>query len=327
MVKRLNAGIDVTRRSALAGVLLLAVSANAQDDWPSKPLKIVIPTAVGGPNDIVARILAEALRAEIKQPVLIDNRLGASGTIGANFVAKSPPDGYTLFWGSGSTHVIAPAMMKGVPYDPVKDFVPICFVGPAPFVLYVRASLPVKNMSDLVALAKSKPGQLSFGTNGPATVHELAALTLEAQAGVQFNHVPYKGSAPMVLDLAGDRLDMGVGAIDGSSRNERVRSLALMGTRRSEFLPDVPTVAEQGFPDYMVPAWAGVWAPAATPAAVCDRLTAAMRTVLSRKEIQDKVNQSGISVEFKDPAGLRKLMSDGLHSVLTIMRNAKIEPI
>jgi len=315
------------RRSLMALALAgAATAALAQEAWPARPIKLVVPTAAGGANDVVARILADGLGSELKQPVVVENRIGASGTIGANYVAKAPADGYTLLFGTGSTHVIAPAMTKGVPYDPVKDFTPLAIVGPAPFVVFVRASLPAKTLPELVALAKAKPGVMSFGTSGPATVYELAALTLEAQGGVQLNHVPYKGFAPMVLDVAGDRLDIGVGPIDGSIRNDRLRVLAVMGTKRSPSLPDVPASAEQGMPLYTVPAWAGIWTTAGVPAPVADRITSALRTVMARKDVQDKILTAGILPDFKDGAGLRKLMSDELDNVRTMMKNAKVEP-
>lgn len=320
--------MDLSRRLACAAALAFAFGSGtqAQEAWPSKPLKLVVPTAAGGANDVVARILAEGLATELKQPVIVENRLGASGIIGANYVAKAAADGYTLFFGTGSTHVIAPAMMQGVPYDPIKDFTPIGIVGPAPFVIFVRASLPVRTMSELLALAKLRPGQLSFGTTGPAAVYELAALTLEAQGGVQLNHIPYKGFAPMVLDVAGDRLDIGVGPIDGSIRNDRLRMLALMGAQRSPALPDVPTVAEEGYPSYTVPAWAGLWTTAGRPQPVTNRLVTAMRNVMSSKDVQDKISHAGIVPEVKDGAALRKLMSDELENVRAMMRRAKVHP-
>ncbi|MDP3135568.1 MAG: tripartite tricarboxylate transporter substrate binding protein [Burkholderiaceae bacterium] len=319
MKKMLKTLMTLTLTLGVAGAAL------AQDAWPSRPLKLVVPTAAGGANDVVARILAEALQAELRQPVVVENRVGASGTIGAAFVAKAPADGYTLLFGTGSTHVIAPAMMKGVPYDPIKDFTPIGIVGPAPFVVFVRASLPAKTLPEFVALAKAKPGQMSIGTTGPAAVYELAALTLEAQGGVQLNHVPYKGFAPMLLDVMGDRLDIGVGPIDGSIKTDKIRILAVMGQKRSRFLPDVPASAEQGYPNFTVPAWAAVWATGGVPTPVAERLVGAMRAAMSRKDVQERIAISGIVPEVKDDKALRQLMTEELDNVRSMMRRARIE--
>jgi len=306
-------------------VACIAVSAAAQEAFPNKPLRMIVPTAAGASNDVTARVIAEGLARELKQPVVVENRIGASGTIGADFVAKAPKDGYTLLLGTGSTHVVAPAMLKGVPYDPIQDFVPLSFVGAAPFVLFVRTSLPVKNLQELVALAKSKPGELSFGTTGPAAVYELGALTLEAQAGIKFNHVPYKGFAPMVLDVMGDRVDVGVGPIDNSIKSDRVRVIAVVGKERVDSLPGVPSAAEQGFPDFTIPAWAGIWTTAGTPQAVVDRLVVALRTVQASKEVKERIAKTGINPEGKDGNALRLLMAQELASILNMMTNAKIE--
>jgi tripartite-type tricarboxylate transporter receptor subunit TctC len=307
--------------------MTLAVPALAQPEpYPSRPIRLVVSTAVGGSSDVTARILADAIRADLGQPVVVENRVGASGTIGAASVAKAAPDGYTLFFGTGSTHVVAPAMMKGTPYDPVKDFVPITLVGRAPFILIANAALPVKSIADVIALAKARPGGLSFGTTGPATIYEVAALTLASLGGVKFNHVPYKGFAPMTVDLAAGSIDLGVGPVDGSTQTDRIRTIAVLGARRVSGRPDTPSATEQGFPGFDVPVWAAVYAPAGTPRPIAAKLTEVMRAALARPEVRAKIAATGIEAEGTDDAALLQTMSRDLDTVRQLMKQAGVEP-
>jgi tripartite-type tricarboxylate transporter receptor subunit TctC len=298
----------------------------ASDAYPSRLIKIVVATAAGGSSDVTARILANAIQGELKQQVIVENKVGASGTIGAAYVAKAAPDGYTLFFGTGSTHVVAPAMMKGIPYDPVKDFTPITLVGRAPFVLFAGPSLQARTLAEVVAAARARPGALNFGTTGPAAVYELAALTLESIANVQFNHVPYKGFGPMGLDVAGGRIDVSVGPVDGFLKSDKIHVIAALGSKRIAALPNAPTAAEGGYPGFNVPAWAAIWAPAETPRPIVVQLMTALRNAMARKDIQNKIAATGIDVEGTDDVTLRRTVSEEFETVKAMMRKAKVEP-
>jgi tripartite-type tricarboxylate transporter receptor subunit TctC len=308
-------------------VALLAVTpAQAQDAYPSKPIRMVVATPPGGASDTAARVLAEALRNEIGQSVVVENRAGASGTIGAAYVAKAPADGYTLFWGTGSTHIVAPAMMKGVPYDPIKDFTPIALVGRAPFVLLAGPSLQANTLPEIIALAKQKPGQLAMGTTGTATIYEVAALALESLGGVKFNHVPYKGFGPMLLDLIGGRIDLMVGPADNTTLNDKVRTIAALGTKRLPSRPDAPAAGESGYGDFDVPVWAAIFAPANTPKPVVEHLNTALQAAMKRPEVKERIGVTGINVEGGDDAVLRKVMAQDYETIKRLMKNAGVEP-
>jgi tripartite-type tricarboxylate transporter receptor subunit TctC len=301
--------------AALSLSLCMFSSAYASDSFPSRAIKLVVPTAVGGANDSTARIIADELGKEIGQPVVVENKVGASGAIGARYVADASADGYTLFFGTGSTHVVVPLVKSDVSYDPIKDFTSLVFVGRAPFVLYVSSKLPVHSLSELIAYAKAAPEPLSFGTSGPATIYEIAALLLEQQAGIKLNHIPYKGLAPMALDVSAGRVDIGVGPIDGYLNSDNLRILAVLGDRRVASLPEIPSAKESGLPDFDVPAWAAIWGPAGLPSGIAERITQALHTVLSRKEIQEKIARTGIIVDTQDTAYLDRLMRESLDMV------------
>ncbi|WP_423459455.1 Bug family tripartite tricarboxylate transporter substrate binding protein [Ottowia sp. VDI28] len=271
-------------------------------------------------------MLATALQADLKQPVVVENKVGASGTIGAGFVAKAPADGYTLFFGTGSTHVIAPAMMKTVGYDPVKDFAPIGFIGRAPFVFFGGPGKKGKTLADVLEDARARPGQVSFGTTGTATVYEVAALLLESAGNVKFNHVPYKGFVPMQVDVSGGVVDYGIGPIDGFVKSEKAYVIATLGAKRAHEFPQVPAAGETGLAAFDAPAWAAIWAPAGTPPAVAARLSGALRTVLARKEVKDAIQATGIYVEPGDETMLKNLVTDQYANIQSIMRKAGMDP-
>ncbi len=310
---------------AIACVLPLA-AAQAQEAFPNRPIRIIVPTAAGGSNDVTARVLAAALQADLKQPIVVENKLGASGTIGAAFVAKAPADGYTLLLGTGSTQVIAPAMMKGVGYDPVKDFTPIGFIGRAPFVFFGGPAKKGKTLAEVLADARARPGQVSFGTTGTATVYEVAALLLESQGNVKFNHVPYKGFVPMQVDVSSGVVDYGVGPIDGFVKSDKAHVIATLGAKRAPEFPQVPAAGESGMAGFDAPAWAAIWAPGGVPRPIAAQLATALRNALARKEVQDAIQATGIYVEPGDDAMLRHLVTEQYTGIQSIMRKAGLEP-
>ncbi|OWT56167.1 Bug family tripartite tricarboxylate transporter substrate binding protein [Candidimonas nitroreducens] len=298
----------------LMAVAILPITniAHAATSFPDSPVRIVVPTSPGGASDTSARILAEGLQTLWKQPVIVENKTGASGTIGARFVAKSPADGHTLFFGTGSTHVVAPLMLADTPYDPERDFTPLAIVGYAPFVLFVRSGLPVSNLRELVEYARKPDSELSFGTTGPATIYEIAARLLEHEAHIHFNHIPYKGLAPMAMDVAAGRVDIGVGPVDGYLKNDRLKVLAALGNQRVAAFPGVPTSTESGYPGFSVPAWAALWGPAALPANISSALTQGLLNVLGQPEVQKRIAVTGIVIQPGDGNALRMLIEHDL---------------
>lgn len=251
----------------------------AHAGWPDKPIRIVVPFAPGGSTDSVARLSAEWLARALGQPVTVENRTGASGTIAAEFVAQAPPDGHTLFMASLAQMSIVPHMGK-VRYDPFKSFVPISVISTSFFALAVHPSLPAKNVQQLVALAKARPGQLVYGSSGNGSAAHLTMALFLQRAGLKMVHVPYKGVAPAIADLMGGHVPMVFGSVSEVLRyykGGKLRVLGVSSEKRLDQMPEVPTVAEQGFPGYFVSTWNGLVAPAGTPKEVLSVLYNAIR--------------------------------------------------
>jgi tripartite-type tricarboxylate transporter receptor subunit TctC len=260
-----------------AGALLGPLGARAQSDaWPARQaLKIVVPFAAGGTSDALARLLAQRLQEVLKQNVVVDNKAGAGGVIGADAVAKAAPDGYTIVLGTIASHAINPVLQAKMPYDAVKDFAPTFFIGNIPNVLLVNAALPVKNVRELIAMAKAKPGTMGFGTAGPGSSQHLSGEKFKLDAKIDITHVPYKGSAPSMQDLIAGQIPMSFDtALVALPHIEsgKVRALAVTSGKRTKVLPDTPTLAESGLPGFDVASWQCLFAPAATPPAIVARI-------------------------------------------------------
>lgn len=285
---------------ALAGGLLCNGAAFAQV-WPSKPVRMVVPFAPGGNTDIIARAIAPRMNQDLGQPILIDNRGGAGSTLGTAIVAKSPPDGYTIGMVS-SAHVINPGVRKNLPYDSVHDFAPITLVADVPNGLAIHPSLPVKDIKQLVALAKARPGQLAYATPGHGTSTHLAIEMLShASGGMKMLHVPYKGVGPATTDVIAGNSQMIFAALPAFIefvRAGRLRMIAQAGARRSPAAPDVPTMIEQGFQDFIVSSGFGMFAPAKTPRPIVDRVNAAVV-----KALADPAVRNGLSSQGAEPVG------------------------
>jgi tripartite-type tricarboxylate transporter receptor subunit TctC len=297
-------------KSVVLGTALLCATAGAfaAPAFPAAPVKLVVPTPPGGASDTSARVIAEGLSSVWKQPVVVENKTGASGTIGAAFVARAPADGYTLFFGTGSTHVVAPLMLPEAPYDPERDFTPLAIVGYAPFVLFARSDLPANTLQELVTYAQAQRSDLNFGTSGPATIYEVAALLLEREGKLKLNHIPYKGLTPMAMDVAAGRVDLGVGPIDGYLKNDKLKVLAVLGNERVPSLPDVPSSAEAGYPGFTVPVWAAIWGPPGLPAPVAAALERGLMQVLEQPQVQSKIATTGVFVQAGNGQVLRTLV-------------------
>lgn len=301
-----------TRRFALGSIasavvlgagLLGGTSALAQA-YPTKPVTIIVPFAAGGTTDILARIIGQALTAELGQSVVVDNRAGAGGNIGGQAAAKATPDGHTLFMGTVGTHAINASLYKKMPFDPVKDFAPLTRVANVPNLLVANPAQPYKSVKDLIAYAKANPGKVNFGSSGNGSSIHLSGELFKSLAKVDMQHVPYKGSAPAVTDLMGNQI--GIMFDNMPSAIQHVRSgslvpLAVTTAKRSPELPNVPTIAEAGVPGYEATSWFGMFAPAGTPAPVLAKLNAAIVKVLAQPDVKKKINEQGAEVYSETP--------------------------
>ncbi|OZI77421.1 Bug family tripartite tricarboxylate transporter substrate binding protein [Bordetella genomosp. 12] len=298
--------VSASRRALLGGALALAASlsllapAAAQTDFPSKPLRFIVPYPPGGPLDTMARLLAEKVRDSLGQPVIVENKAGAGGNIGADLVAKAAPDGYTLVMGAVATHAINPFLFANLPYDPIKDFAPITIVASVPNVLVMNVEFAQKNnikdVADLVAYAKKNPGRLNYGSGGNGSAGHLSGELLKARAGISAEHIPYQGAAPAQLALLSGQSDFMFDNLAASApliKDGKVKALAVTTAKRSSLLPDVPTVEESGVKGFDLGTWFGVFAPGGTPAPVVAKLNKAYSDALNRPEVRERLLTMG----------------------------------
>jgi tripartite-type tricarboxylate transporter receptor subunit TctC len=273
--------------------------------FPSKPIRIVIGFPPGGATDILARDFAAKLADELKQQVIIENKPGAGGTIGADLTAKAAPDGYTLTIGTTSNHSIAPSLYKKLPYDPVKDFAPITMLAVSQNVVVINPSLPINNIKELVTYAKANPGKMNYGSSGNGTISHLTGEMFNVLSGTEIQHIPYKGSALVFPDLLSGQISMmydstiSVGALIKSGK---VKALAVTGAKRSKQMPELPTVAESGYPGFDSSNFFGFFAPAGTPKDIVDKLLAASIKVLALPDLQERFAGQGAEVVANKPA-------------------------
>ena len=284
----------------IAAAVIAAVPALslAADAWPTKPITYVVPFAPGGNTDTLARIIGPKLSTALGQPVVIENKPGAGGNIGSDFVAKAKPDGYTILGGTISSHAINASMYPNMPYDPIKNFEPITVLGQAPLLLVVPADSPYKTVKDLLDAAKAKPGALSFASAGNGTSPHLAGELLESSAHVQATHVPYKGSGPAVTDLLAGHVQFMFDTaliVGGHIKAGKLRALAVTSSKRTSLFPDVPTIAEAGVPGYEIGSWQAVYAPAGTPKPIVERLNAEIVKALKSPDIAERF--AGLGME------------------------------
>ena len=294
---------------ALGAMTALATTAvQAQSGWPNKPVRIVVPFAPGGTTDILARALVPDLSAALGQQFIVDNRAGAGGNVGADIVAKSPGDGYTLLMGTVGTHGINRALYAKLPYDPIKDFVPITLVAAVPNVMVMNADkarqMGVKNVQDFIRVAKANPGKMNMASSGNGTSIHLAGELFKSMTGTDLLHVPYKGSAPAMTDLLGGQISIMFDNMPSAIqhvRSGKLRPIAVTTAKRSPELPDVPTIAEAGVPGYEAMSWFGMFAPATTPQPVLDKLNAALVKVLNQPDVKKKIAEQGGDVVAETP--------------------------
>ncbi len=291
-------------RSFKCILLSVAAASVLAQGYPDKPLKLVVPFPPGGPTDIVGRLVAQKLAEGIGQPVVVENRPGAGGTVGSTAVARAPADGYTLLYGSTSTLAIAPSLYRDLAYDPRTAFAPISLVSRGPIIAAVNAQLPAKTLKDFIALAKSSPGRINYGSAGSGTPPHLAAELFKTVAGVDLVHVPYKGGGPAVSDLAGGQVQVifeGLPTLLPHIKSGKVRALAITGAKRDPALPEVPTFAEAGLPGYDANFWNGLVAPAGTPAEVIARLNSVLVQALATPEVHAALVRLGLEAAGTTP--------------------------
>ncbi len=315
---------------ALSALLLAMAGATAQAQtpaWPTKPVTIVVPFVPGGGTDLGARLLAQKLSVRWGQSVVVDNRGGAGGMVGADAVARARPDGYTLLVGNVGTQSINPVLYKKMPYDPDKAFAPVSLIADLPFFVLARPTLPAANVRELIALAKRESGKLSFGSSGNGGAPHLSAEVFAAMSGTSLMHVPYKGGGAAMTDLIAGHLDlMFVSVLEsiGHVKAGKMKALAVTTTSRSDSMPEVPTVAESGLSGYESGSWLAVLAPAATPKDIVDRIAADMKAVLADEATRQALIQQGAIPRSSTPAQLQALIDSDRKRYERIIRDKNI---
>jgi len=275
--------------------LLFAGAVNAQT-WPAKTIKIIVPYPPGGTSDILARALAPGLQAALGQPIIVENKPGATGNVGADFVAKSPPDGYTLLLADIGSLAISPSVFSALPFDPVKDFAPVIMVAYSPHLLVVHPSVPAKDARELIALGKAKPDSLNFAVSGIGGANHLAGVDFAQRAGIKWTYIPYKGGSQALTDMVGGQAQVmfnGMLATYPFVKDGKLKVLAISSAKRFAAAPDIPTVAEQGMPGFETGSWQGIVAPAATPPEIVQRLHATVTSILSTAEMKERLDKAG----------------------------------
>ena len=316
----MSGGIDELRGenviAAAATVALFLVTggvpdaAVAAENYPTRPIRFIVPFPPGGGTDIYARIIGPKLAEALRQQVVVDNRAGAAGAVGAEVAAKAPPDGYTIWIGQVSNLVIVPALQPKLGYDPVRDFAPITLISKAPSAMVVNADSPITSIKTLVAIAKGSPGKLTYATAGVGSSSHIAGELFKQVAGIDVTHVPYKGASPAMIDLRGGRVSyMGTSLASANQlvREGKIRAIATTGTKRARLLPDAPTVAEQGYPGFESVSWLGMLAPARVPRPIIDRLNKEIVALLQSPEVQKMVIRRGRRDRARHAGGVRRV--------------------
>ena len=290
--------------AAAAAVSLAPFAASAQAQFPAKPITIIVPFSAGGTTDILARVIGQYMGRDLGQTVVVDNRAGAGGNIGGQAAARAPADGYTLFMGTVGTHAINQSLYRKMPFDPIKDFAPLSRVAMVPNLLVANPSQPFKSVKEMIAYAKANPGKINFGSSGNGSSIHLSGELFKQMAGVDMQHVPYRGSAPAVSDLLGGQISVMFDNMPSAIphvKGGKLRALAVTTAKRSPALPDVPTIAEAGVPGYEATSWFGLLAPAGTPAPVVAKLNASILKALADPEVKKKLAEQGAEPHGEKP--------------------------
>lgn len=313
----------------LLGVLTLVVFstlAGAQN-WPTKPVRIVLQFPPGGSTDAVARILAQAMTASLGQPVLVENRPGADGAIAGDFVARAEPDGHTFFLASNTPMMQVPLLKKNPPYDPIKSFTPVSLVGRYVYVLVTQPSLPVQNAAELLAYARNNPGKLNYGSYSGVT--NLMFTRIKSEAKVDMNLIPYKGEGPTITDILGGHVQLTYATPTSTLphiREGKLKPLAVLLPARSSLLPQVPTVAEAGLPTLTAGTWAALYGPAKLPAEIASRMSRELNAAMARPDVREKIEKQGFDLSGSTPAELGSFMVEQLQAWAKAFSDAGMQP-
>jgi tripartite-type tricarboxylate transporter receptor subunit TctC len=315
-------------KALLFAMLLLGSAQAAAQPYPSKPVRVIVAFAPGGGADIVARMISQRLGERLGQPFVVDNRGGAGGIIGTDMAAKAAADGYTLLFGQSGPNTMNPSLYAKLPYDAVKDFAPITQATVYPYVIAVHPSVPAKTLADLIALAKAKPRGVSYGSAGLGSSAHLAVELLVRQAGIELNHIPYKGAGPALADTVAGQVNMVFGDAASATQQAKagkVRALAVTGARRSPLIPDVPTASESGLPGYEATAWHGFLAPAGTPPDVIAKLHGEIVAILKTPELRERLERDGIETVGNTPDQFAAYIRSEIEKWGTVVRQTGIK--
>jgi tripartite-type tricarboxylate transporter receptor subunit TctC len=315
--------LKITTMKWLAVLLVFSVSLCAAQDWPTRPVRIIVPFSPGGSADTLGRLVAGKLSEQLKESFVVENRGGAGGAVGSDLAAKAAPDGYTLVVSGIASHVIAPHLPQGTPYDPQKDFTHIALFGGPPAVLAVNPTVAAKNLKEFVALAKAKPGALSYGSPGNGTQGHLVAELFKRLAGVDMQHVPYKGASAAVTDMMAGHIpavSTTLSTAAGQIRAGRARGLAISAASRLPEYPDIATFAESGYPELVATVWFSLSGPAGMPPQIVQRLNAEVRRALELSEVKEKLRHEGITPNRLDAKEFNAFVADELRRWGPIVR-------
>jgi tripartite-type tricarboxylate transporter receptor subunit TctC len=308
---------------------VIAQSALVQaDSYPSRPITLIVPTAPGGTTDLAARLIADPLSKALGQPVIVENRGGGNGTIATSAVKRAAPDGYTLLVQYSGYHVITPAIVKKLGWDPIKDFAPVANILSAPQLVVVREGLPVKTLPELIAYAKANPGKLSYASSGNGSLQNVTGEMLKQQTGIEMTHVPYKGTGPAITDLLGGNVDLTFGTpppFMGHIQAGKLRAIAVTGKSRLPSLKDVPTAAEAGYLKLDATSWFAVYAPAGTPKPVIDKLTTEIAKITQTEAFKKKAEEQGAVADYMNPQQLADFTKAELARWGDVVKAAKIQ--
>jgi len=314
---------------ALALIVAASGLSSAQESWPSRPIKLVVPLTAGGGVDMMARLTAQHLSDQLGQQVVVENQGGAGGTIAANQVARSRPDGYTLIFQSVSAAVVNALVYRNLPYDPIKDLIPVTLAGSFPLVLVANPDLPAKTLGELIALLKANPGKYSYGSSGVGTMPNLAGELFKSMAGVDVVHVPYRGNSAIMTDLFAGRVSMmfdGPPTQLGNIQSGKVRALAITTAERSPVLPEVPPMADT-LPGYAIPFWTAIFAPANTPKDIVERIAAETNKAMKHPEVLRRFGEIGVVGVGSSPQELDRFWRQQLDYLGKIVQDANVKPV
>ena len=321
-------GIAATLGIVLAlGLPLVPSAAHSQTSYPTRPVTLVVPVPPGGILDTVARMVVPSMTQTLGQPVVIDNKAGAGGNIGASFVAKSAPDGYNLLVGYSMFHVGNPSMYPNLSWDPLRDFTPIGMLVVSPHVLAVHPSVPAKNLRELVDLARANPGKLNYATSGNGSVPHVGVELFKQQNNIFITHIPYRGAGPAMLDVVAGNVQMTVAtppSLAGFVQSGKMRPLAVAASKRLALMPDVPTSAEAGFPGFELEAWVALFAPMGTPPAAVQKLTEAVKLAMESPNVRKSAETAGVEIRYMPPAQLDAVVRKDIQYWSNVIKTANI---